>query len=74
MSATAPRPAASAPGAGGSAISAADDTLTIYERSQPGRRAFVAPVLDAAYRWFAANRLHLTGRCTNGSCKVPHRS
>jgi len=50
MSATAPRPAASAPGAGGSAISAADDTLTIYERSQPGRRAFVAPVLDVPER------------------------
>ena len=50
MSATAPRPSASAPGAGGSAISAADDTLTIYERSQPGRRAFVAPVLDVPER------------------------
>ena len=28
------------PGAG------ADDDLTIYERSQPGRRAFVSPELD----------------------------
>jgi glycine dehydrogenase subunit 2 len=27
-------------------ISAADDQLTIYERSKPGRRAFVAPPLD----------------------------
>jgi glycine dehydrogenase subunit 2 len=27
-------------------ISAADDELTIYERSQPGRRAFVPPALD----------------------------
>jgi len=27
-------------------IAAADDELTIYERSQPGRRAFVAPALD----------------------------
>ncbi len=27
-------------------IRAADDELTIYERSKPGRRAFVAPVLD----------------------------
>jgi glycine dehydrogenase subunit 2 len=35
---------------GGSAISAADDTLTIYERSQPGRRAFVAPALDVPQR------------------------
>jgi glycine cleavage system P protein (glycine dehydrogenase) subunit 2 len=25
---------------------AADDVLTIYERSKPGRRAFVAPPLD----------------------------
>src|SRR5215218_1149647 len=50
MSATTPRPAASAPGAGGSAIAAADDSLTIYERSQPGRRAFVAPTLDVPAR------------------------
>lgn len=50
MSATTPRPAASAPGAGASAISAADDSLTIYERSQPGRRAFVAPALDVPER------------------------
>jgi glycine dehydrogenase subunit 2 len=27
-------------------LAAADDELTIYERSQPGRRAFVAPALD----------------------------
>jgi glycine dehydrogenase subunit 2 len=33
-----------------SAIAAADDTLTIYERSQPGRRAFVAPALDVPAR------------------------
>ncbi|HEV7775051.1 MAG TPA: aminomethyl-transferring glycine dehydrogenase subunit GcvPB [Conexibacter sp.] len=50
MSATTPRPAASAPGSGGSAISAADDSLTVYERSQPGRRAFVAPTLDVPAR------------------------
>ncbi len=31
-------------------ISAADDELTIYERSQPGRRAFVAPALDVPER------------------------
>lgn len=36
------------------------------------RLPVVAPLLDAAYRWFAANRLHLTGRCANGSCRVPH--
>jgi glycine dehydrogenase subunit 2 len=46
MSAAPPRPA----GSGGSAIAAADDALTIYERSQPGRRAFVAPALDVAAR------------------------
>ncbi|HKG39765.1 MAG TPA: aminomethyl-transferring glycine dehydrogenase subunit GcvPB [Conexibacter sp.] len=50
MSATTPHPAASAPGAGRSAIAAADDTLTIYERSQPGRHAFVAPALDVPER------------------------
>lgn len=33
-----------------SAIAAADDTLTVYERSQPGRRAFVAPELDVPVR------------------------
>jgi glycine dehydrogenase subunit 2 len=33
-----------------SAIAAADDTLTIYERSRPGRRAFVAPELDLPAR------------------------
>jgi glycine dehydrogenase subunit 2 len=33
-----------------SAIAAADDTLTIYERSRPGRRAFVAPALDVPRR------------------------
>ena len=27
-------------------LAAADDQLTIYERSQPGRRAFTAPTLD----------------------------
>ena len=27
-------------------VAAADDQLTIYERSKPGRRAFVAPALD----------------------------
>jgi predicted DCC family thiol-disulfide oxidoreductase YuxK len=37
------------------------------------RLPLVAPALDAAYLWFAANRLHLTGRCTNGGCKVPHK-
>jgi glycine dehydrogenase subunit 2 len=31
-------------------VSAADDQLTIYERSRPGRRAFVAPALDVPER------------------------
>ena len=31
-------------------IAAADDQLTIYERSRPGRRAFVAPALDVPER------------------------
>jgi glycine dehydrogenase subunit 2 len=33
-----------------SATAAADDQLTIYERSKPGRRAFVAPALDVPER------------------------
>ena len=32
------------------AAAAADDQLTIYERSRPGRRAFVAPALDVPQR------------------------
>ena len=31
-------------------IAAADDELTIFERSKPGRRAFVAPELDVPER------------------------
>src|SRR6201982_4155182 len=31
-------------------VSAADDELTIYARSKPGRRAFVAPGLDVPQR------------------------
>ncbi len=34
----------------GSSVAAADDTLTIYERSQAGRRAFVAPELGVPER------------------------
>ncbi|MCA9576246.1 MAG: DUF393 domain-containing protein [Polyangiales bacterium] len=30
----------------------------------------VAQLLDAAYRWFAANRLRLTGRCQDGTCAL----
>jgi predicted DCC family thiol-disulfide oxidoreductase YuxK len=30
--------------------------------------------LDLAYRWFARNRLRLTGRCNDGRCEVTPRS
>jgi predicted DCC family thiol-disulfide oxidoreductase YuxK len=30
----------------------------------------VAQLLDLAYRWFAKNRLRLTGRCADGACKI----
>jgi predicted DCC family thiol-disulfide oxidoreductase YuxK len=28
----------------------------------------ITQMLDASYRWFAANRLRLTGRCDAGTC------
>jgi len=31
----------------------------------------VAQLLDLGYRWFARNRLRLTGRCARGGCQ-PH--
>jgi predicted DCC family thiol-disulfide oxidoreductase YuxK len=31
----------------------------------------VAPLFDVAYRWFAKNRLRLTGRCADGACAIP---
>jgi predicted DCC family thiol-disulfide oxidoreductase YuxK len=30
----------------------------------------VAHLLDLAYRWFARNRLRLTGRCEGGACEI----
>jgi len=30
----------------------------------------IAWALDAGYRWFAKNRLRLTGRCDDGACAV----
>ena len=30
--------------------------------------------LDAGYRWFAKNRLRITGRCTDASCDVSQRA
>lgn len=31
----------------------------------------VTQLLDGAYRWFAANRLRITGRCQDGTCALP---
>jgi len=31
----------------------------------------IAALLDAGYRWFARNRLRLTGRCDGDTCLVP---
>ena len=31
----------------------------------------IAQLLDAGYRWFAKNRLRLTGRCDEGTCTPP---
>ena len=28
----------------------------------------ITQLLDASYRWFAKNRLRLTGRCKDGTC------
>lgn len=33
----------------------------------------IAQLLDRGYRWFAKNRLRLTGRCGNGSCETHSR-
>jgi predicted DCC family thiol-disulfide oxidoreductase YuxK len=30
----------------------------------------VAQLLDLGYRWFAKNRLRLTGRCLDGACEL----
>ncbi len=32
----------------------------------------VSQLLDAAYAWFARNRMRRTGRCENGRCEAPH--
>lgn len=31
----------------------------------------ISHLLELGYRWFASNRLRLTGRCTDGACQVP---
>jgi len=37
----------------------------------PTRLPGIAQLLDLGYRWFAKNRLRLTGRCANGACELP---
>ncbi len=34
----------------------------------------ISALLDVSYRWFAANRLRLTGRCDEQSCELPARA
>ena len=46
-------------------IRAADDELTIYERSKPGRRAFTAPALDVPERRSTS--------CCRRTCAAPSR-
>jgi predicted DCC family thiol-disulfide oxidoreductase YuxK len=31
----------------------------------------VSDLLEVGYRWFAKNRLRLTGRCVDGACALP---
>jgi predicted DCC family thiol-disulfide oxidoreductase YuxK len=31
----------------------------------------ISHLLDLAYRWFAKNRMRLTGRCSDGGCAAP---
>lgn len=33
----------------------------------------IAQLLDLGYRWFAKNRLRLTGRCADGACELHAR-
>jgi predicted DCC family thiol-disulfide oxidoreductase YuxK len=35
----------------------------------PTRLPGIRQLLDLAYRWFARNRLRLTGRCADGVCE-----
>ncbi len=37
------------------------------------RLPVISWLLDRAYRWFAKNRLRLTGRCDDGACTVPEQ-
>lgn len=38
------------------------------------RLPLVAQLLDLGYRWFAKNRMRLTGRCHNKGCTIPVES
>ena len=38
------------------------------------RLPILSHLLDASYRWFARNRLRLTGRCEDGACTPNFRS
>jgi len=37
----------------------------------PTRLPGISQLLDLGYRWFAKNRLRLTGRCADGACELP---
>ncbi len=37
----------------------------------PTRLPGIKQLLDLGYRWFAKNRLRLTGRCADGACELP---
>ena len=39
----------------------------------PTRLPGIAQLLDLGYRWFAKNRLRLSGRCADGACELPAR-
>ncbi|HEY5283126.1 MAG TPA: DCC1-like thiol-disulfide oxidoreductase family protein [Polyangia bacterium] len=34
----------------------------------------ISHLLDLAYRWFAKNRMRLTGRCSDRGCAAPARA
>tara|TARA_R110002111_G_scaffold144910_2_gene211289 strand:- start:158361 stop:158771 length:411 start_codon:yes stop_codon:yes gene_type:complete len=42
----------------------------------PTRLPVISQFLNLSYRFFAKNRLKLTGRChqNNGSCRIPHKT
>jgi len=39
--------------------------------SRVSRLPGISRMLDLAYGWFARNRLRLTGRCRDGTCRLP---